>query len=81
LATLAEFVVHLAVNPRKGEVIRSRAEKPAVAMMTEFGLTEEQQKIVLSHDKNLIWERIQQETGALNPIAIQHVCPILDCNR
>lgn len=66
MASLAQYLLHLAQHPEENEAFR-KSPGDARASMTKAGLTQEQQEIALSRDPKRIADAVQAELHAGTP--------------
>lgn len=72
MASLAQYLLHLAQNPEESEAFRSSHES-ARASMTKAGLSKEQQEIALSRDSDRIAGAVQAELHAGTPANVERL--------
>jgi hypothetical protein len=79
VASIAQFLLGLAQNPRQSEAFRA-SPSAARAAMTAFGLSAAQQNVVLSNDPARIAKAIQSELHANTPADVERLMvPISFC--
>ena len=72
MASLAQYLLHLAQHPDESEAFRSSLDG-ARASMTKVGLTQEQQEIALSRDPERIASAVQAELHAGTPADVERL--------